>query len=89
MSKQIGNPFDLSSEDTPETRLEGENLAKGLIDGRSLRRRGRGEQVALKTTILKRQQFQRLALRMNRSLTEVFEEALDALERELDRRKVK
>jgi predicted transcriptional regulator len=36
---------------------------------------------------LKRQQLQRLALRMNRSLTEVFEEALDALEEKLSRGK--
>jgi hypothetical protein len=28
-----------TSDDTPETRLEGESLAKGLIDGRNLRRR--------------------------------------------------
>jgi hypothetical protein len=85
----IGNPFDLSEPgDTLQGRLEGENLARGLMDGRKLRRRGRAEQVALKTTLLKRQQLQRLALRMNRSLTEVFEDALDALEEKLNSGKV-
>ena len=87
MPKDEVAPFDLSeSTDTAESRLAGETLARGLIDGRNFRRRGRAEQVALKTTLLKRQQMQRLALRMNKTLTEVFEEALDALERELDRK---
>lgn len=85
MSETIGNPFDLSSDDNFEDRQKGENLARGLIDGRKLRRRGRAEAVALKTTLLKRQQLQRLALRMNKSLTEVFEEALDALEEKLNK----
>jgi hypothetical protein len=48
-----------------------------------MRRRGRDEQVALKTTLLKRQQLQRLALLTNKSQVEVFEAALDAYEREL------
>jgi hypothetical protein len=89
MSKEIGNPFDLSTDDSPRSRLEGETLARGLIDARKLRRRGRAEQVALKTTLLKRQQLQRLALRTNKTLTEVFEEALDAFEEKLDKRKGK
>jgi hypothetical protein len=83
--KEIGNPFDLSSDDSPESRIGGENLARGLIDARTLRRRGRAHQVALKTSLLKRQQLERLALRTGKTLTEVFEEALDALEEKLNR----
>ena len=80
MKDLIGSPFDLSEPgDTLQGSLKGENLARGLMDGRKL---------ALKTTLLKRQQRQRLALRMNRSLTEVFKEAPDALE-ELNRGKGK
>jgi hypothetical protein len=85
MNEKIGKPFDLSrTEDTLEARQHGEALARGLVDGRKLRRRGRSEQVALKTSLLKRQQMQRLAMRMNATLTEVFEAALDALEERLD-----
>ena len=82
----IGSPFDLSNQslDSPETREQGEARARGIIDGRTARRRGRGEPVAFKTTLIKRQQLQRLALRMNTTLTEVIERALDELEKKLD-----
>ena len=80
-------PFDLSQDDSTEERLKRENAAKGIVDGRTMRRRGRAEQIALKTTILKRQQLQRLALQANKSQVEVFEAALDAYERELKRGK--
>ena len=75
--------FDLSEGDDVESRLAREAAAKGVVDGRTMRRRGRAEQVALKTTLLKRQQLQRLALLANMSQVEVFEAALDAFEREL------
>jgi hypothetical protein len=44
----------------------------------------RGEQVAMKTSPAKREQLQRLALRMNVTFVEAFEAALDALEEKLD-----
>jgi hypothetical protein len=75
--------FNLSEDDSTEERLKREAAAKGVVDGRTMRRRGRDEQVALKTTLLKRQQLQRLALLTNKSQVEVFEAALDAYEREL------
>ena len=56
------------------------------MGGHALRKRGRDEQVAFKTTLLKRQQLERLALRLGpgKSLTDTFEAALDALEDRLD-----
>ncbi len=72
--------FDLSEADTAEDRLKRELAAKGLVDARTLRKRGRSEQVALKTTLFKKQQLQRLALLTNKTQVEVFEEALDAYE---------
>jgi hypothetical protein len=83
----MSEPFDLSEGDSVEARLARENAAKGVVDGRTMRRRGRNEQVALKTTLLKRQQLQRLALLTNKSQVEVFEEALDAYERSLSKGK--
>jgi hypothetical protein len=81
-----GSPFDLShSGDSLESRQAGEVGARGIVDGRvSVRRKTRTEQVALKTSVLKAQQFAHLSLRMNASKIEVFEAALDALQRELD-----
>ncbi len=83
----MAEPFDLSQDDSPEERLKREIAAKGVVDGRTMRKRGRNEQIALKTTILKRQQLQRLALQANKSQVEVFEAALDAYERELKKGK--
>jgi hypothetical protein len=80
-------PFDLSQDDSPEERLKRETAAKGVVDGRTMRKRGRDRQIALKTTILKQQQLQRLALQANKSQVEVFEAALDAYERELKKGK--
>jgi hypothetical protein len=80
-------PLDLSDyvEDAYEERIAGEMRATGIIDGRKLRRSGRNKQIGLKTSVLKAQQLQRLALRTRQSMTEVIEAALDAYERELDR----
>jgi hypothetical protein len=75
--------FNLSENDNAEDRLMRENAAKGVVDGRTMRKRGRNEQIALKTTLPKRQQIQRLALLTSKSQVEVFEAALDAYEREL------
>lgn len=77
--------FDLSEDDTPETRLKRESAATGIVDGRKLRKGSRNEQVAIKTTALKRSQLQRLALRAQKSQVEVIEEALDLYERELNK----
>ena len=74
--------FNLSEDDTPEERLRRESAATGIVDGRKLRKGSRNEQVAIKTTALKRSQLQRLALLANKSQVEVIEEALDLYERE-------
>jgi argininosuccinate lyase len=78
-------PFDLSQDDTHEARLRREAAATGIVDGRKLRKGSRNEQVAIKTTALKRSQLQRLALRAQKSQVEVIEEALDLYERELNK----
>lgn len=79
--------FNLSEDDNAETRMKRENAAKGIVDGRTMRKSGRNEQIALKTTLPKRQQLQRLALLTSKSQIEVFEAALDAYERELKKGK--
>jgi hypothetical protein len=84
-TKKQGNPLDVSQSDNAEDRLHGEDLARGLIDGRTIRRKGRAESMAFKTTLPKRQQIQRLTLRTGKTMTEVIELALDAYEKELDK----
>ena len=83
----MSEPFDLSQDDTPESRLLRESSASGIIDGRKRRKGNRNEQIALKTTLLKRQQPQRLVALTGKTQIEVIEEALDAYERELKARK--
>lgn len=83
----MSEPFDLSQDDTLESRLLRELSASGIVDGRKRRKGNRNEQIALKTTLLKRQQLQRLVALTNKTQIEVIEEALDAYERELKTRK--
>jgi hypothetical protein len=79
----VAEPMNLASDDTHEARLSGEIRASGLLDGRTMRRRGRGEQIGLKVNALKKQQLQRIALLLNVTMTEVIEAALDAYEEKL------
>jgi hypothetical protein len=69
-----------------DERVAGEARATGVIDGRKLRKSGRNHQIGLKTSILKAQQLQRLALLTGLTMTEVIERALDSFERELKSR---
>jgi hypothetical protein len=85
MSKGTANPFDVSqSGDTVDARIGREGQGKSLTGNRARRRTSRPEQVAFKTTKLKIQQLDRLSVRANKTKVEVFEAALDALERELN-----
>jgi hypothetical protein len=77
-------PFDLSADDTAEMRLLGESTATTLIDGRKRNLVDRTSQVAFKTTLVKRQQLQRLVRLSRMSQVEVIEAALDLFERELN-----
>jgi hypothetical protein len=78
------NPFERLSTDTLDARLGRETQAKGMGGGKQRRRTSRPDQIALKTSPLKRQQFDRLSLRLGKSKVETFEAALDALEEKLN-----
>jgi hypothetical protein len=89
MTDEIGNAFDVLADTADDTnkRQQREDAARGgIIDGRTRKRarRGRAEQIAMKTSPQKREQLQRLALRMGVTFVEAFEAALDALEEKLD-----
>lgn len=60
-------------------RLESETRAK--IDGRTLRKKGRTEQMAFRFTPERRAQIERLSLQYGCTFAEVIERGLDALER--------
>jgi hypothetical protein len=89
MTEDIGNAFDVLADtaDDIKKRQQREVATRGgIIDGRTRKRARliRGEQGAMKTSPAKREQLQRLALRMNVTFVEAFEAALDALEEKLD-----
>ncbi len=63
-----------------DRRTRGEVNARGLIDGRYLKRKNRNAQVGLKTTDEKKKQFDRMRMLTGMSYTEIFEAALDAFE---------
>jgi hypothetical protein len=87
MTDEIGNAFDVLGEtsDGGTARKQRENAARGgIIDGRRRVRRTRTEQVAMKTTPERREQLQRLAMRMEVTFVHAFEAALDALEEKLN-----
>jgi hypothetical protein len=68
------------------SRNKGERQRTQRIDGRTLRRaaaRTRDVSVIFKTTPAKREQLDNLADRLDTTFVDVFERALDALEREL------
>ena len=88
MTDEIGNAFDVLGDitDNDANRQQREDAARGgIIDGRRRKRVTRTEQVAMKTSPQKREQLQRLALRMGVTFVVAFEVALDALEEKLDR----
>ena len=70
--------FDLS--DNAESRLLRESSATGISDLRKKRKGERNEQFGFKTTLLKRQQLQRLVAFTGKTQIEVIEEALDVYE---------
>ncbi len=63
-----------------ERRSRGEIGARGLIDGRFLKRKNRTAQIGLKTSEEKKKQFDRLRMLTGWSYTEIFEQALDDFE---------
>ena len=70
--------------DLLESRMLRESSASGIVDGRKRRKGNRNEQIALKTTLLKRQQLQRLVSRTGKTQIEIIEEALDVYEAHLN-----
>lgn len=86
MAKEGANPFAISkTADTLEGRLGRETKAQALAGPAPGRRRiTRPAQIALKTSPLKKQQLERLSLRLDSSMVVVFELALDALEEKLN-----
>jgi hypothetical protein len=88
VTDKIGNAFDLLGDTTDNgaARVQRENAARGgIIDGRKRKRVTRTEQVAMKTSPARREQHQRIALRMGVTFVEAYETALDALEEKLNR----
>lgn len=88
MNDETGNAFDVLGDtgDGSTKREQREEAARGgIIDGRKRKRVTRTEQVAMKTSPHKREQLQRLALRMGVTFVVAFEAALDALEEKLNR----
>ena len=83
MSEQPFAPFDLS--DNAESRLLREATASAIVDGRKRRKGERNEQFGFKTSLLKRQQLQRLVAFTGKTQIEVIEEALDVYEDHLKR----
>lgn len=68
-----------------EDRAELEDEARARVDGRTLRRKGRTEQLLLRITPERRQQVERLAQEMGLTFTEVSERGWDLLEKTLKR----
>jgi hypothetical protein len=68
--------------DTSEARLTAEQRQKQIVDGRTLRRRNRAEQVAFKTTVEIKALLQELAQERGTTITEVLETAVLLLAKE-------
>jgi hypothetical protein len=68
--------------DTSDARITAEKRQKQIVDGRTLRRRNRGEQVAFKTTIEIKALLQELAQERGTTITEVLETAVLLLAKE-------
>lgn len=68
--------------DSAAEREEAESRGKGLVDGRTLRRKNRPEQVAFKTSAEIKALIQRLAVERGTTITEVIETAVQLLARE-------
>ena len=83
MAKPVG--FDPNTDDTADDRQSGEVAAAAPLNAHERRRKHRTSQWGVKTTPFKRSQHDRLSIRMDKSMTEVYEEALDALEEKLNR----
>ena len=84
MNKEAKNTFAglTHRPDTPETRLRAEERQKQLVDGRTLRRRNRAEQVTFKTTVDIKALIQELARTRGTTITEVIETAVQRLAQE-------
>jgi hypothetical protein len=87
MTKRSAKPagFDLGTDDTAQGRQSGEAVAIAPRKMHDARRKNRTIQWGVKTTLMKRGQHERLALRTRKNMTEVYEDALDALEEKLNR----
>lgn len=84
MARSKRSRVDTGMSETKKRRAR-ETAAKGLIDGRTRRKKGeRNEQLNLRTTIAKKQQMQRLATATGKTQVEIVEEAIDLFERELN-----
>ena len=71
--------------DSFDIRQEAERRAKGLVDGRTLRRRNLPEQVAFKTSVEIKQLLQQLAVERGTTITEVIETAVRQLAKASER----
>jgi predicted HicB family RNase H-like nuclease len=83
------NPIDLSSNSgAAQARFAGEESVKGVRDFRRTKkgkkRTTRTAQIGFRTTPEKHELLQTLALRTDKSITEVIEEALDLYEQRLN-----
>ena len=76
--QQPANDAALAAEE--DRRSRGEIGARGLLDGRLVKRRNRTSQVGLKITEDKKRQYDRLRMLTGMSYTEIFEQALDDFE---------
>lgn len=81
MTKASNNTFaGLGSRpDTPDVRARHEEQQKQIVDGRTLRRRNRAEQVAFKTSVEVKLLIQELTLKRGTTITEVMETAVRRL----------
>ncbi len=76
-----------SLEDEEKRREKAERSARGLIDGRTLKRKNRQFQIGIKTTEAVKKEFDRIRMLTGLSYTEIFENSLAAYERELASKK--
>lgn len=84
MTKDTKNSFAgaLQRPDSLDARKEAEGRDSRLVDGRTLRRRNRAEQVTFKTTVEIKALIQSLARDRGTTITEVIETAIQRLARE-------
>lgn len=81
MTKDTKNTFAglRNRPDTPDTRAHHEEQQRQIVDGRTLRRRNRAEQVTFKTTVEIKALIQQLAQQRGTTITEVMETAVRRL----------